>query len=90
MGDVLDAVVEVSIVYDGPTPSMLDLLAGRVRRVLVQVQTHPVPDLSDASSYESDPEAAQRFRDWINALWAAKDQEFDRIKASLKSNDAID
>lgn len=83
MGDALHAMLDVTIAYpDGP-PSMLELMAGRVRVVRVRVRQHPVPSLG--GSYQDDRAVRARFQQWLNALWEAKDRD---LAAMLAAPDA--
>ncbi|ANB16810.1 acyltransferase [Dokdonella koreensis] len=72
MGDLLDAVVDVTLVYPQGRPTVLDLLCGRVREVRVQVRRLPVPLALLQGGYD-DAAARARFQDWINRLWREKD-----------------
>ena len=61
LGDKLDAIVDVAIVYDTPTPpSFWDFLCGRCARVHLRVRTLAPP-------------AQTSCRDWLDNLWAEKD-----------------
>lgn len=73
MGDVLDAVVDVTLHYDPPQPSLADLFADRVRTVRVHLQRREIPPGFAGGDYENDPEFRARFQDWLNALWTEKD-----------------
>ena len=73
MGEILQSIVDVTIVYpDGP-PTVIDLLAGRVREIRVQVRELPIPTDLIHGDYENDAEFRARFQDWINGLWVEKD-----------------
>ncbi|MGH8121414.1 MAG: acyltransferase [Rudaea sp.] len=73
MGEILRSIVDVTIVYaDGP-PTVIDLLAGRVREVRILVRELPIPADLIHGDYENDEPFRVRFQDWINGLWAEKD-----------------
>lgn len=73
MGGMIDAVVDVTLFYPDGRPGVLDLLAGRVRRVEVDIQVLPVPvELLDGD-YENDPAFRGRFQAWLNQRWSEKD-----------------
>ena len=81
MGDALHSILDVTIVYlDGPC-TMLDLLAGRVRNVRVQVRELPIDD-----SLRGDCEHDLKFRGgvkaWLNALWFEKDARIEQFGAA--------
>lgn len=71
MGELLHGVLDVTIVYPQGRPSVVDLLAGRVTTITVDVRVLAIP----ATLLDRDDEqvkAAQR--DWLNAIWDAKDR----------------
>jgi 1-acyl-sn-glycerol-3-phosphate acyltransferase len=73
MGDILQAIVDVTIVYPDGQPTMIDLLAGRVRSVRVHIRQLPIPAEFFRGDYEGDAAYRARFQDWLGALWAEKD-----------------
>ncbi|HET7064618.1 MAG TPA: acyltransferase [Rudaea sp.] len=81
MGEILQAIVDVTIVYPEGRPTMIDLLAGRVRQIRVQVRQLPIPSEFSRGDYENDAEFRARFQAWISALWAEKDALITRLQA---------
>ncbi|MEO7325157.1 MAG: acyltransferase [Dokdonella sp.] len=78
MGDALQAILDVTVVYPGGRPGIGDLLAGRVRDIRVHVRELPITsDLR--GDYEGDAEFRARFQRWINALWQAKDERIVQL-----------
>ena len=70
LGDKLDAVLDVTIVYDTPTaPGFWDFLCGRCARVSLSVRALPPPA------------QAQR-REWIENLWAQKDAYLSSLSSA--------
>ena len=78
LGDKLEALVDVTIVYPDGVPSFTDLMCGRVRRVVVTVRQVHIPD--DLHATEG-PDAAyrQRLQGWVNGIWDAKDAEIEAL-----------
>ena len=61
LGDKLDAIVDVTIVYDAPTPpDFWDFLCGRCTRVRLRAEALAPPAEANA-------------REWLENLWAEKD-----------------
>ena len=85
MGEALQSVLDVDIVYPAGRPSLADFMSGRLREVRVRVRELPVPQELVGGDYEGDGEFRARFQAWINALWQAKDA---RIAALLEQNPA--
>ncbi len=73
MGDILQSVVDVTIVYPGGVPTLVDLLADRVQEIRVRVRVLPIPADLLHCDYENDAQFRARFQTWINALWMEKD-----------------
>ena len=82
MGEMMQAIVDVTIVYPDGRPTMIDLLAGRVRQIRVHVRQLPVPPEFVGGDYENDAEFRARFQEWISALWADKDVLITRLQAA--------
>ncbi|HKR77683.1 MAG TPA: acyltransferase [Rhodanobacter sp.] len=78
MGDGLQAILEVAIVYPGGPCSLSDLIAGRLREVRVSLRQRPIePGLR--GDYEGDEAFRQYFQAWINALWREQDARIGRL-----------
>ncbi|MEZ5462363.1 acyltransferase [Dokdonella sp.] len=77
MGDMLNAVVDVTVFYPSGRPDVLDLLAGHIRQVEVSIRTIPIPPELLGGDYENDESFRRRFQDWLNDLWARKDAKLE-------------
>ncbi len=74
MGDKLQTVLDVTLVYCDPRPTLAMLLAGRLHRIEVHVTERTVPaELIRGGDYEGDGHYRSHCQRWINALWAQKD-----------------
>jgi 1-acyl-sn-glycerol-3-phosphate acyltransferase len=72
MGEQLDRVVDVTIVYPQGPVSFWSMLCGRLREVIVRVKALPVP--SELVALGRDDEALwQATRVWLEELWRKKD-----------------
>ena len=79
MGDALDAMLDVTIVYpDGPY-TMMDLIAGRVSEIRVHVRELPIT-AALRGDYEADPAFRDSFQAWVNTLWADKDAQIGGMR----------
>jgi 1-acyl-sn-glycerol-3-phosphate acyltransferase len=79
MGDTLRAVLDVTIVYPGGRPTMIDLIGGRIPEVRVSVTQRPIPDDLVGGNYQEDRAFRARFQQWMNGLWDAKDAQIGRL-----------
>jgi 1-acyl-sn-glycerol-3-phosphate acyltransferase len=81
MGDMLQSIVDVTIVYPDGRPTMMDLLSDRVREIRVRVRQLPIPSEFVGGDYENDAQFRERFQNWITELWAEKDALIAQMRA---------
>ena len=81
MGEMLDGIVDVTIVYPQGRPTIIDLFAGKVREIRVDLRLRPVPAELVGGDYENDRAYRARFQQWLNGLWAEKDAKIDELLA---------
>lgn len=81
LGERLNSLLDVTIVYPDGARGFWDLLCGRVRRVIVEVKQLRIPAELFRGSYENDPAFRQRFQEWIAALWQDKDRRIGELLA---------
>lgn len=79
MGEIMQAVVDVTIVYPDGRPTILDLFAGRLRRVYVHVRQREIPAEVLQGGYETDPKQRVRVQAWMNEIWKDKDQRIEEL-----------
>lgn len=79
MGELLDGIVDVTIVYPDGRPTIMDLIAGKIREIRVDLNFRPVPAELLGGSYETDPDYRKRFQAWLNTLWAEKDARIEQL-----------
>lgn len=80
MDGALESVLDVTLAYPHGTPTLLDLLAGRVPEVRVHAVERPIP-AGVCGDYATDPDTRARVQAWINAVWAEKDARLDAIRS---------
>ncbi len=85
MGDHLNSIVDVTIVYPQGVGTFWDLICGRIRDIRVRVKLIAIAD-EIRGDYFNDREFKQRFQGWINARWADKDQQIELILNQSLSN----
>ncbi|GAA4802197.1 acyltransferase [Lysobacter hankyongensis] len=78
MGQSLQAVLDVTIVYPGGRPTIVDLIGGRIPEVRVIVRQRPIPEALIDGDYQEDRAFRARFQQWMNGLWDEKDAEIER------------
>ncbi len=73
MGDMFDAILDVTIIYpDGPV-DLWGLLSGQLGRVVIHVKQRPLPPAWIGGDYANDPVFRADFQAWVQQIWAEKD-----------------
>jgi 1-acyl-sn-glycerol-3-phosphate acyltransferase len=88
MGDYINSIVNVTIFYPQENKSFWDFLCGRLTQIVVRVETLPL-DKALIGDYTNDAEFRARFQDWINTLWAEKDQLLTELKTHKGASTGI-
>jgi 1-acyl-sn-glycerol-3-phosphate acyltransferase len=85
LGERLNSLLDVTIVYPGGARGFWDFMCGRVRHVIVDVRQLTIPAEFYAGNYEADTDFRRRFQEWIAVLWADKDRRIDELLAQAAS-----
>lgn len=89
LGDQLDAVIDVTVVYcDGHVPGFWELLSGQVSRVIVDVRLRELDPQLCQGDYQHDAAFRQRIQDWVNLLWAEKDARIEQLSQEVAQGPA--
>ncbi len=84
LGEQLDALLDVTIVYPGnQAPGFWDLLNGSISRVIIDIRVRELDPVLWSGDYENDPEFRQTVQAWVNQLWVDKDQRIEQLRAEL-------
>jgi len=84
LGEQLDALLDVTIVYPGDkAPGFWDLLNGSISRVIIDIQVRELDPALWGGDYESDPAFRQTVQAWVNQLWMEKDQRIEKLRAEI-------
>jgi 1-acyl-sn-glycerol-3-phosphate acyltransferase len=79
LGEHCHRLLDVTIVYPHGAPKFWHLLSGRVDDVIVRVQPREIPAELVSGNYADDPQFRTRMQEWVNALWAEKDELIDGL-----------
>lgn len=74
MGRALHSILDVTIVYPGGRPTLLDLMSNRVGDVRVHIRELPIPADLLGGDYQNDPAFRERLQHWLNEVWSQKDR----------------
>lgn len=80
MGDMFDAMIDVTIVYPHGVPDFWQLLSGQMDEVVVTVREVPIPPALIQPDDGSGSKRAE-LQAWINGLWQAKDAEISALRS---------
>ena len=85
LGEQLDALLDVTIVYPGDkAPGFWDLLSGNISRVIIDIRVRELEPALCNGDYENDPAFRQTVQAWVNQLWLDKDQRIAQLRAELR------
>jgi 1-acyl-sn-glycerol-3-phosphate acyltransferase len=87
MGTMLTALIDVTIAYREPSPTLWDLCCGRLGGVSVNVERRPIERWTTQGDYSSDEAFRRRFQDWLAGLWSAKDARLEAMQRASATAD---
>ncbi|RKG37066.1 acyltransferase [Acinetobacter rongchengensis] len=80
LGDKIDALVDMTIVYPDGAPGYGEFWLGEVPRIAVNIRKIEIPEWVLGGNYEDDAEYRERFQKWVDHLWTEKDQLISQMK----------
>ncbi|WP_151820780.1 acyltransferase [Acinetobacter soli] len=86
LGDKIDALVDMTIVYPDGIPGYGDFWLGDVSKIAVNLRKIELPDWVLGGDYEDDEVYRKRFQDWVDQLWTEKDQLITEMKAKYTNS----
>lgn len=85
LGEQLDAILDVTIVYAEHTPpGFWKLISGQVPKVIMDIRTQPLDPALWQGDYQNDPEFRLYVQDWVSGLWEEKDALIARLKQDAR------
>ena len=83
MGEVFDAILDVTIVYaDGP-PKFWDTICGERIDVTLDIRVLPLDPAIAAGDYQNDRQFRRDVHRWLGKLWQAKDGRIAEIRSRV-------
>ncbi|WP_211824562.1 acyltransferase [Kistimonas asteriae] len=79
MGSQLKTMINITISYNGTTPSFWGFLCGKGDTVSVTIEQLPIPDHYLGKDYSNDAAFREQFQTWVNTLWTDKDNLLDTM-----------
>ena len=87
LGQRVDGLIDMTIVYPDGIPGYTDFWMGRVRRIGVDLREIPIPAWVLAGDYEEDAEFRKQFQDWVAILWINKQRTIDQMLKQFNHTD---
>ncbi|MBH0065249.1 acetyltransferase [Psychrobacter sp. SZ93C1] len=88
LGDQLDSILDVTIVYPDGTPDYDDLWKGNIRRLGVDVTRLKIPDELFAAimdgGYDRDEATKKMMFDWLEDIWQQKDARMTKMLSEFE------
>lgn len=81
MGNQFQEILDITLVYPDRQSNrsiVLDLLAGRLKKIYVYIDRIPVTD-DLRGDYFNDPEFRDHFQNWLNQRWQLKDERIQEV-----------
>ena len=88
LGNEIDALVDMTIVYPDGAPDYHAFWLGEVSRIAVNLRKIEIPEWVHGGNYEDDAEYRERFQHWVDQLWTEKDQLITAIKHKYQTEAA--
>lgn len=85
MGNMFDAILDITIVYPKKVTSFWEMLCGQFEHVVVDIRKRPVDDWMLSGDYSNDREFRRRFHQWLAKVWEEKDQRIKSIRGEFAS-----
>ena len=90
LGEDIDGILDMTIVYPDGVPTYGDLWKGNIKRLGVDVRYIDMPDdlLTGIKNggYENDEVIKSQMFDWVEKIWQQKDQRISTMLADFESN----
>lgn len=85
LGEQIDALVDMTIVYPDGVPGYGEFWLGEVPQVVVDLHKIDLPKWLLAGNYEDDEAYREKFQHWVDQIWQEKDQRISRIKQQFST-----
>ncbi len=90
MGEQFTSLLNVTLVYpDSAGNTLSEVMHGKVKRIVVRIETLPVPKVDDVT-YFNDAESRAQFQRWLNGLWSQKDEQIHQILKRYDSDQLVE
>jgi 1-acyl-sn-glycerol-3-phosphate acyltransferase len=85
LGDRLQSMIDVTITYPSDkkeAPSFLDLMMGRIPKIIVRARELEIPQHLLGRNFRNDRGIRRELEEWINQVWREKDELIEQLRSS--------
>jgi 1-acyl-sn-glycerol-3-phosphate acyltransferase len=86
MGEMFDAILDVTIIYPGGPPKFWALFCGEFDHAIIKIAQRPVESWMTSGDYSNDREYRRQFHRWLTTVWEEKDQQINNTKSEMTAN----
>ncbi|GAB2888513.1 acyltransferase [Uliginosibacterium flavum] len=79
MGELFESMLDVTIVYPDGVPTFVDVMCGRMGRVIVEVKQVQIPAEFIGEAASRDPHYRSKIQVWLNSQWAEKEARISEL-----------
>lgn len=79
MGEQLDELIDITIYYPDGVPGFWDFLCGKKSAARLKITSRPIPPSLLGKDYGQDRAFRNELQQWVNELWATKDEQLERF-----------
>jgi 1-acyl-sn-glycerol-3-phosphate acyltransferase len=80
LGERLDRILDVTIVYPDGAPSFWQFISGQCPRVHIEIDARPTPRLDLEGAESLSPASRDTLHAWVDDLWGQKDLRIDQLR----------
>lgn len=89
MGELFDAMLDVTIVYPDGVPRFWDMCCGQFVHAIVDVRSRAIDEHMIKGNYEDDRVFRREMHQWLAAIWADKDARVDELRSDSQSGTGV-
>ena len=71
--DVMDKLIDVTIIYPEGTPGTWDFISGQVRKIAVHIQLRPINNMVSGRDFQQNSTAKEQLKNCLYTIWEEKD-----------------
>jgi 1-acyl-sn-glycerol-3-phosphate acyltransferase len=84
MGEIIQTMLDVTIVYPNGDAGFWNLLCGRIQRIVIDIRVREIPSRFLGMDYQNNRDIRVDFQRWISEIWAEKDARINELKNTPK------